>query len=251
MGIRDWALIKLTGTIASISGAAERYYEPQLKSVGLGKDDIQSQTLPDLEKSLQKVDDAILRKDTFGTVRFKATPDGQIVVSTTDEGIETSIGPTLLARKALIVERMRQLRTIEDVGSLRNIVEANVAEPAKAKIIEKIEKVEREASEWREKVQEIEDAQKEEKLKLDAELVRMEAEGKLFERRAAVWQTFLARESVASVVGSILLLVIAMGLLIAMFTGIQTTEIVGNAFLVLLGYFFGKTDGRKPGEGGS
>jgi len=249
MGILEGILQTIRG-FAGLSDAAERYYEPQLKALGLGKEEIKHQTLQDLERSLQKVDEAIAKKESFGSVRLKASADGQIVVSSTNEGIETNIGPTLLARKALIVERIRQLRTIEGVGTLRNLVEANVAEPAKTKLIEKIETVEREASEWREKAREIDDAQKKEKMKIDAELLRMDAEGKLFERRAAVWQTLLGRESVASVVGSILLVVIATALLVAMFIGTQTTEIVGNAFLVLLGYFFGQTSGRKSSEGG-
>ena len=150
MGIFD-VILESIKTWGGLSDAAEKHYEPQLKALGLGKEDVQHQTLQELEQSLAKVDDAISRKESFASVRLMATADGKIVVSTTKEGFEINIRPTLLARKALIVERMRQLRTIESVGTLRNLVEANVAEPAKAKLIEKIETVEREAAEWREK----------------------------------------------------------------------------------------------------
>lgn len=250
MGVMNW-LIKSLGNINSLSDTAQKYYEPQLKALGLGKEEIQNQTIQELESSLATVDEALSRRETFGTIRLKVMADGGIVVSSTDEGFLTNIGPTLLTRKALIVQRIRQLKSIEEVGTLRGLVEAHVADPVRATILEKIDNAEKEANEWRQKAREIEDAQRQEKLKVDAELLRMEAEGKLFEKRAMVWQSLLARESVASVVGSILLLLIAIALLVAMFVGTETTEIVGNAFLVLLGYFFGQTTSRKSGDGGS
>lgn len=59
-------------------------------------------------------------------------------------------------------------------------------------------------------------------------------------RKTAIRQSWFARESVASLVGGILLLALATTMIIAMFSGTTVSEIVSNAFLVILGYFFGQ-----------
>jgi hypothetical protein len=111
----------------SFLDAVELHYEPQLKALGLGKEDIQRQTLPDLERSLQRLDEATSRKESFGSLWIGESADGQIGISSTNKIFETDIGPTLLARKALIMERIRQLRTNEGVESPRSLVEQGAA----------------------------------------------------------------------------------------------------------------------------
>ena len=70
------------------------------------------------------------------------------------------------------------------------------------------------------------------------------------ERKAAIYRSFLERESVASVVGALLLLALAATLIIGMFTHVTAPDIVANAFLLILGYFFGQaaTRDRKSSE---
>lgn len=272
MGLSDF--IKSVNDLR-LAEAAETIYEPRLIDRGLGKNQIQHQSLPELEQSLERVDEAISQKETFEAVRLKLTADGGVVISSTDDGFQTNIGPTLLSRKALILKRIRQLKAIEEVGTLRNLVasteqvgtlrtliETNVSDPERTKILEKIDSAEKDAIEFRRKERQVEGATRQERLKEEAEIRRIEAEGTLFVKRteaegkrfrerAEVLQSFLARESIASVVGSVLLLVFAIVLVVAMFKGTQVTEIVSNAFLVLLGYFFGQTVARKAGGGSS
>ncbi|GAB3948008.1 hypothetical protein [Micromonospora vulcania] len=61
----------------------------------------------------------------------------------------------------------------------------------------------------------------------------------LFERRSEVWTRFLAKESVATIVGAVLLTGLAAVVVAAMFTDTPVTDTVTNSFLILLGYFFG------------
>lgn len=244
MGVLDW-IVSSISSIGKFTEAAENFYEPQLIKLGIGKDQIQTQSLEDLQKSLNVIDESIAKKESFGAVRLKVNAEGEVIVVSSDEGIKIDIGQTLLKRKSLVLGRIQQLKGAEEVGNLRGLIEENVEESKRAEIIERIEQAEKEASKWREKAREVEEAQSREHIKVEAELARIEAEGSLFEKRARVWQSLLARESVATVVGSILLLIITIALLIAMFTGVEPTEIISNAFLVILGYFFGQTVSRK------
>ena len=244
MGILNWVVNSIS-TIGKFSEAAEKFYEPQLVKLGIGKDQIQDQTLEELKQSLDLIDVSIDKKETFASIRLKITADGEALVSTSGEGVEIGVGPTLLKRKSLVLERIQELKGVEEVDDLRVLIEENVEESKRNEIIKKIEHAGQEANKWRQKAREVEEEQSLEQSRVEAELARMEAEGALFEKRARVWQALLARESVATVIGSILLLIIAVALILAMFFGIETTEIIDNAFLVLLGYFFGQTVSRK------
>jgi hypothetical protein len=87
-----------------------------------------------------------------------------------------------------------------------------------------------------------EQARKNELLRLQAELderqIRMKAE--MFERRSASLLQWFTRESLASIVGSCLLVLFSISLLAAMFFGQKPLDIIVNAFLLILGYFFGQ-----------
>lgn len=79
---------------------------------------------------------------------------------------------------------------------------------------------------------------------LQHELVRQENDlhrVRLLERRWDIWRRVLVREPVAVVIGSLILLLLTVTLVVATMAGIPVPEILTNAFLVLLGYFFGHT----------
>jgi len=48
----------------------------------------------------------------------------------------------------------------------------------------------------------------------------------------------------ASLIGGILLLAFGVALIVAMFTDTAVADILGNAFLLVLGYFFGQSTTR-------
>jgi len=244
-------IAKGTQFLNKIPKAADDYYEPQLEKLGLSTEQLSKQNIHELEVSLKKLDEYIEKQDTFDKIKLKIRPDGEVTISQNDEGIEVGIGQTFLRKKKYIVDLIQELKSIEESTNLRSLIEDNVEEPKRELIIKKIDAAEKEIQAWRNKSKDVEREQNKAQDDIKIELAKLEAKGSYFEKRARVWQTLLARESVATVVGSILLLTITISLLIAMFTGTTPTDIVSNAYLVLLGYFFGQTVGKKQsGEDG-
>ena len=59
------------------------------------------------------------------------------------------------------------------------------------------------------------------------------------------WTGFFAKESIATYVGALLLIALTVVQVTAMFLGNSyKSEIIDNAFLLILGYFFGQSSGR-------
>ena len=73
----------------------------------------------------------------------------------------------------------------------------------------------------------------------------------LKERKSAIYRSWLERESVASIIGALLLLSLGTALIISMFTHTIAPEIVTSSFLLILGYFFGQAGSSKRKRGKS
>jgi septal ring factor EnvC (AmiA/AmiB activator) len=113
-------------------------------------------------------------------------------------------------------------------------------ETVRSKLEKEINELETESQKWHEQSKELRQTQE----KMTPEFTSIT----ILEKRLQAWQSFLQRESVATIVGSLLLFVIAVSLLIAMFRGVATSEIINNSFLVILGYFFGQTVSRNSNK---
>jgi hypothetical protein len=207
----------------------------------LAEDQIRQQDLAELEISLQKVNDAIENPDSFGKLRIKVGAETGFIVanSATDYHFEVGILPLLLERKGQILDRIRALRPEQQLSELREDVVASVDDPgARDRLIKTIDQRSEE--------------QREARLNLDREQAHLDAARseaqereqrlkiEIRERRSAIYRSFLERESVASVVGAMLLLAFGATLIIAMFTHAATSVVITNAFLLILGYFFGQ-----------
>mgnify|MGYP006915172664 CR=1 FL=1 len=59
----------------------------------------------------------------------------------------------------------------------------------------------------------------------------------------------LARESIASIAGGVLLVGFAVILVVAMFIGTTPTAVISDAFLIVLGYFFGQATHVSDSDG--
>jgi uncharacterized membrane protein len=220
-------------------------FEDQLEPLDLTKIKIEQQNLSELESSLDRVNDAIKNPESFGVLRLKMVADLGLIVAKSQSEAQFEIGimPLLLERKKLILERIRELKAMQNVESLRDIAEEIPEDEVRVKIESRIEELKRQSEDFIKEAQEVEQArQKEERLSQE-QLARLEMEMK--ERRARIWQTFLEKESVATMIGSLLLIILTVCLVIAMFTKIQSTDILNNAFLLILGYFFGQTVSRR------
>ncbi|MFJ5231298.1 hypothetical protein ACIQBJ_15540 [Kitasatospora sp. NPDC088391] len=82
-----------------------------------------------------------------------------------------------------------------------------------------------------------------EKIRHDSDLMRLKAD--LADRRRDRWFT---RQTIAALVGALLLLGFGTVLTVTMFQGRTPSDIVSNAFLLILGFFFGQGT-RGGGEG--
>ena len=80
--------------------------------------------------------------------------------------------------------------------------------------------------------------------RVNSEIEREKLKAELFERRSRVWLSFIERESVATIIGSLLLVLLSCSLVTAMFIDVEPSDIINNGFLVLLGYFFGQITSR-------
>lgn len=87
-----------------------------------------------------------------------------------------------------------------------------------------------------------------ERVVLEIEQRKMEMQLEAEERRAKTrfqyLDRFLERESAATILGGIILIILTIALLLAMYSQERAREIVYSGFLILLGYFFGQTAGR-------
>ncbi len=85
-------------------------------------------------------------------------------------------------------------------------------------------------------------------LQADLQAIQLQADIDERERRtrADIWQTRLSRDSIAAIVGGVLLISFAIAVIVAMFTGTEITDVVQNSFLLILGYFFGAAVARRP-----
>jgi hypothetical protein len=220
-----------------IARSAEAYFEPQLRVLGLAVDQIEQQTVPELEASLERVNEAIAHPDSFGMFTARITTDLKILVTTSSESTFTvGVLPTLLQRKSLILRRLADLRGTQGIRSLRELVASSVSDAAvRGNLEEELTRLEESRTIDQEAARVA--VQSDIEGLRQATLLKVEA----FERRSHVWRSFLERESIAGIVGAILLLILAVALMGAMYFGVATSEVVSNSFLLILGYFFGQS----------
>jgi hypothetical protein len=243
MSIReDVVPVKVPAAFDSAIKSAMLVFESQLVTIGLSKSQIENQTLEELERSLERVNDAINKPDAFGTVKLKAVGEAgafAIAKVSSEANYEIGILPLLLERKKQILERISLLKRDEKIDGLRDVIKKVSDETVREKLESELTSLETESRKLHEQSKEVEQSQVQEQIKTEAELAKLQQE--LFEKRSKVWRSFLERESVATVIGSLLLVIITIALVVAMFTQVPSTDIVNNGFLLILGYFFGQT----------
>jgi Fe2+ transport system protein B len=230
---------------------ARQQFESQLIKLELSKEQIERQNVPELERSLQTINDALQHPESFGVIKLKMVADlGLVVVKAgTEAHYEIGIVPLLLERKKLVLDRIQQLKGELNIENLKVSIQ-NVPEDSVRENLEKqLDDLKAEAARLNQQTKEVEQARMQEQLNSQEKLRRLEQE--MSERKAKTWQSFFRRELMATIVGSVLLLILATTQLIAMFRQIQTTEIINNAFLIILGYFFGQTVSRPGKDEGS
>lgn len=220
---------------------AARYFERQLVALDLGRAQIEAQALPELEQSLERIEQCIDHPESFGTLKLRMTASAMLIVST-ESHFEIGALPILLERKRFILERICLLRSEQRLVDLREVVGESSDQSIRAEFEKQIAELHVELVSSQEKARKVDQAAADARFQEEMELARVSAE--IFERRSRVWRSFLERESVATIVGGFLLIGLTITMIVASFTRITISEILSNAFLVILGYFFGQAVGK-------
>lgn len=225
---------------------ASNVFDPQLAALGLGANQIEAQGLEELESSLERVNDAIKHPESFTTFQAKVDARvGLVLVTSGSEGhVTVGVLPLLLQRKKLILERIKTLRPQEQLVSIRQDVADNLVDgDLKEQVLHLIDS--RLAGELK-----LTQRLKRESETVDrqaaARAAQMRLDVELKAQRSEIYKSLLERETVAGVVGPVLLFLFAVALIAAMFLRTPISSAVSDGFLLVLGYFFGQTTSRKP-----
>jgi hypothetical protein len=217
------------------------HFELQLTPLGLSAEEINRQSLEELEQSLERVNEAIKNYQSFGVIKLKASAEigFYITTSSSDALYEVTALPLLLERKKMILDRVRSIKGERKIESIQDLIKTVSDEELRVKLEREVDVLKTESQQLQQEAKEVEQARQQQSAKTKEELDRIAVE--VLERRSKVWRSFLERESVATIIGSLLLVIITIAMLVAMFAQLPTSDIVNNAFLLILGYFFGQT----------
>jgi hypothetical protein len=127
-------------------GAATTFFEAQLKALGLSQEHIKQQSVPELEDSLERVNDALKNPESFGMLRLKTSSSGFVVTSPIEAHIEIGALPLLLERKKLITERLRLLRSEKKVNNLRDLIDTVAEKEIRQQLLTEFEALKQKVS---------------------------------------------------------------------------------------------------------
>lgn len=239
---------------------ARQRLDEKLGQLRLGEEELSGQSQSQLLESLERINHLIDNPDDQPFVHI-VFGDGEIVVSDqevmTEDGddirtVRWTAGPQLLSRRDMVIKRLQELNREERQSLAKATAAGEMPDDTRAALDEQARKLaaeEQRLEQLREETASLRDQQAFEreqqaaKFQLEAEekraeIARMEMVAQA-DLRSRWWQTRLGRDSIAAIVGGVLLLSFALAVIVAMFTDTQTSDIVQNSFLLILGYFFG------------
>src|SRR5581483_6297370 len=124
----------------NVREAANRIFEAQLVELGLSRDVLATQSVPELEESLDVVNDALRSPESFGIIRLKLGATNTIIgAGRTEAHLEVGILPLLLDRKTFIMNRLRELRAKRKINTLRDLIETVTDESLRQQLLTELE----------------------------------------------------------------------------------------------------------------
>ena len=229
-----------TTTTRTFDETIKEIFDSQLEKLNLSENQIIKQDLPELRESLSRINDAIAHPEGWGELYIKYTSIGVILAQSSSDCHRNKVGilPILLERKKLILERIKELSEKEKLENLEGLAENLSEGEAKDRFLKEIEAIKNEASEYKRAIQDITARETEATIKLEQQRIDS------LERKSKIWLSFLQRESAASIIGGIVLLMVTVALIGGMIFGAES-QILSNGFLVILGYFFGQSSSKN------
>ena len=169
---------------------------------------------------------------------FKKLSDGQCKII---------VMPVLLERKKLILDKIRLhvdgMKGMEVLQEVLDKINENLSEEEGqrnlARDLNRISNYISETQEFKEQENDLINTQNSELKNSQLEMMKLRME--LDERRSKVIHSFLERRSAATIIGSVLLVVIVFAYISSMFLEVEIPGKFDSAFLIILGYFFGQS----------
>jgi hypothetical protein len=244
--------IKKSNIKLEIIEKARDYFDILLKPLKLTEEEIQKQTLEELKVSLDKINEAIQHPESFGTINLEINSSGSIFIvkSTSEAQFDIGILPILLERKQLILQRIRLLEGEKKIGCIHELIDQVPDEELKSNLQIGFEELNNSSSSLQNELTDTENKRMEERINFQERMFKLYAECNKIdmdrtERKAKVTQSYLEKESVATLIGGVLLIIIIFSLIYGMIFNIPSTDILNNALLLIMGYFFGQSASKS------
>lgn len=159
-------------------------------------------------------------------------------------GFIFTIGPNLIAKKKEILDLIKTKEREIKIESISELIQS-ISEPGlKKKFSKELKELEDQANRIEiEEKQLDEDEKRMKSIKEELEITKSKLD--VFDKKSQIWLRILGRESVASILGGVILLLMCLSLLLAMFFGLKPSTVIESAFLLILGYFFGHSVSKK------
>lgn len=219
----------------------ENRFKNQLLRRGLDINNIHEDSL-EILKTKDQLATELLNDKSFlmrHSIIFNNINDFEIIDSEYDQSrLYFSIRQFLQRIHEYIQERINILEQTDKVESIKVLVGDLPENEIKQKLKTEIEELEA-------KKKELQIIKEEERERLNDEIELGKHKAEMFVKKTDVFLKFLDRESVASIVGSLLLLIIGICLIVIMFRHEEPLKIIESAFLLILGYFFGHSKNNK------
>jgi hypothetical protein len=205
--------------------------EQLLDQTNLSEEQIQAQTLPELKQSLERMNQLIENlKKSIGATHFKSELVGQASIYTM---------PLLLERQKMVIDRIRQLESEEEITKLVIVARSDVA----TDVEQGIANIQSMNETWVAVSLENERARNEAleaANKISEETLHHQDKAAAARGRWPALPKFIENESVPTIISAFLVVIIVICLLVFSLFHVTTPQILNDAFLVILGYFFGQ-----------
>lgn len=144
---------------------------------------------------------------------------------------------SLIYKKAQLERRKRKLESEESFENIQELIQETVSdEKTKERLRKELEQYQLNSQ----KIIEFEQNKAESAI-LQAEQLKME----MLERRSKVFRSFLEKESASTLIGAALVILIVIAHIVSFFRPIEVPLTLDNAFLIILGYFFGQSTNQN------
>ncbi|URC11031.1 hypothetical protein [Flavobacterium sp. B183] len=223
--------------------------ENYVNNMGYSNEELDILSIEELQTKLKAINSILKDKkklENIGNASFEKGRDFDFNNKSTSGivGYTFYSHRNLLDKKKYILELIKIKSRKEKINSLEDLIN-NVSDKDLRK------KIENELNDFSKQTSKIEEQEKlanteereYETSKKQLEISKTKLD--LLEKKSQIWLAILAKESIASIIGALLLVIISICLLVSMFIGIEPSKIIESTFLLILGYFFGHAVTKK------